>query len=70
LGSRVVNIYAYNPNARYGAGHRVTSIRLNTPPIICGSRVFAPVRAAVEAAGGTINYNHADRSVSVRSPRQ
>jgi len=68
-GSRNVQIYRYNAQSRYGAGQFIDTIRLDAAPFICEGRVFAPVRAAVEAAGGTVQYDRQTRTVYVTSPR-
>ena len=69
VGSPTVIIYRYNQSARYGAGARVGSVRLNAAPFQCEGTVFAPVRAAAEAAGATVRYDRASRTVYINSPR-
>ncbi|MBI2843328.1 MAG: copper amine oxidase N-terminal domain-containing protein [Armatimonadetes bacterium] len=69
VGSPAVTIYQYSPSSRSGAGSRVGSVRLNASPFQCEGRVFAPVRVAVEAAGGSVQYERNTRTVYITSPK-
>lgn len=68
-GSRNVQIYRYDANAQYGAGQLLNTVRLNATPFICEGRVFTPVRAAVQAAGGTVHYEQRTKVVYITSPK-
>lgn len=69
VGNPTVDIYRLDTRAQYGAGQRVSSVSLGAAPILCEGRVFAPVRPAVEAVGGTVSYDRTTRTVTVRAPR-
>lgn len=70
VGSPVVNVYRFNAAAPQGAGQQVQTFRMNASPIQCEGRIFAPVRAATEAAGGRVHYDRGARTVYIYSPNQ
>lgn len=70
VGSPVVQIYRYNANSRYGAGERVSSLKLAASPFQCEGRIFAPIRTAAEAAGATVQYESRNETVRILSPWQ
>ena len=70
VGSPIINIYRYNKSTDYGAGRQVQTLKLNTEPFRCEGRVFVPVRAAAEAAGGKIHYDKTANTVYAYSPKK
>lgn len=66
--SRTVIIYRRDSDRPYAAGEWLGSIRMDVAPFICGGRVYAPVRTAVEAAGGSISFDRRTRTVYVNPP--
>lgn len=68
LGSQVVRVYRYSAGSRHGAGQLLRSVRLDAAPFICGGRVYVPMRAAVEGAGGTVQYDRSTNTVRVDPP--
>lgn len=68
LDSRIATIYKHDPQSRYGAGSQMGRARISASPIICGGRIFVPVRAAVDLAGGTARYDAGSRTVYVDPP--
>lgn len=67
--SNIIRIFAYNGTARYGTGKEIAALKMDRLPIQCEGRVFAPIRAAVVAVGGKIDFDSKNRVVSVQMPK-
>lgn len=69
VGSPAVRIYQHDQKAQEGAGKLLKTITLNAAPFICGGRVYAPMRAAVEGVGGSVQYDQKANIVRVYQPK-
>ncbi len=68
VGSPEVRVFRYDAGSQNWSGEFIQTLRLNVSPFQCEGRVFAPVRSAVEAAGGTVRYDARTRTVSISAP--
>lgn len=68
VGSRTIRIYHYDSASPHLAGAKTGTLRLDAAPFQCEGVVFAPVRSAVVAVGGSVSYDAASRTVRVRNP--
>lgn len=68
VGSRTIQVYRYDPDAQYGAGPLRETMNLDSAPIHCEGRVFAPIRRAVESVGGIVHFDGRTRTVQVTTP--
>lgn len=68
VGSNTARVFQYDTAAPFGAGRFTETLRLDAAPMQCEGRVYAPIRAAVRAIGGTIHYDARTRMVYVYPP--